>query len=175
MRPLLQVAAIGLAGLGVLAGCGGGTGPDEWAGRVCGALAPWRTRIADLNAEAQRQMTGASTPEQARSHLLALLAGGESASETARAAVAAAGTPDVDGGAEVAHRFAASLQGARDAYAHARASIEVLSTQDTTAFYDGVVGVMARLNQEYTASALDPSRLDSLELRRAFDGVEQCQ
>jgi len=188
-RPLLRVATIGLSMLAAVAGCSGGPGgpggsgrgersgatADEWAARVCGALAPWRKQITDLNAQTQRQITASSTPEQAKSHLLELLAGGQTASEAARAAVVAAGMPDVEGGDEVADRFTATLAGARDAYTHAHGDLQALPVQDAKAFYDGVVAVLTRLNQEYTAGGLDPSRLESRELRRAFDGALQCR
>jgi hypothetical protein len=120
-------------------------------------------------------MTTAGTPAQAQTLLVELLAGGEDASERARAAVAAAGAPDVDDGAQVARRFLSSLERFRDAYARAKADLEALATEDAATFYDGVVMVMARLNTEYSASAVDPGQIDSPELRRAFDGMEECR
>jgi hypothetical protein len=161
--------------LASLAACASGVPADEWAGRVCGALAPWRAQISDLNAQAQRQMSATSTPEQTRDNLLTLLTGAEAASETARAAVAAAGTPDVDGGEKVAHQFTASLEGTRDAYARARKDLQALPTGDAAAFYDGVVAVMSALTAEYTKSGVDTGRVESPQLRRAFDGTEQCR
>jgi hypothetical protein len=174
-RSLHPAATAGLSALVLIAGCGSGTPPDEWASQICGALTPWSTQISDLNIQAQRQMTTARTPSEAKSHLLELLAGAERSSETARAAVAAAGRPDVPGGEDVARRFESSIEGARDAYAHARDDLAALPTQDATVFYDGVTAAMSRLNREYAMSAVDPSRLDSPELRRAFDGAEQCR
>ncbi|MDT5028888.1 MAG: hypothetical protein QOE61_5314 [Micromonosporaceae bacterium] len=158
-----------------LAACGSGTKPEAWAGQVCDALTPWRAQIAQLNARAQQQMSSAGTPAETRASLLELLAGGQTASETARAAVVAAGAPDVDGGAEVAGRFAASLEKTRDAYAHARAAVAALSTNDASTFYDGVVSVMTTLNAEYARSGVDTSKLDSVELRNAFDKTDRCR
>jgi hypothetical protein len=165
----------GLYVLALLAACSGGTPPDEWAGRVCAALGPWRTEIEALNASAQRQVSQAATPDQARAGLLTLLEGAESATESARAAVAGAGTPDVDGGDEVARRFVAALSGSRDAYAGARSELRALSTQDEKAFYDGVVAVLGRLNEAYARSAVDTTQLDSTALREAFARADQCR
>ncbi len=117
----------------------------------------------------------AGTPAETRTLLTELLSGGEAASERARSAVAAAGVPDVDGGAQVAHRFTASLGRFRDAYANARADLEALPMTDETSFYDGVVTVMTGLTSEYAASAVDPEQIDSPELRRAFDGTDECR
>lgn len=169
-RSAAVVAAVVLLG-----GCGAGRPPQEWARQVCGALAPWRTEISTLNASVQERMTTAGTPSEARTLLVELLSGGEAASERARSAVAAAGTPDVANGEQVAHGFTASLQRARDAYAHAKADLQALPTTDATTFYDGVVAVMSRLSTEYAASAVDPGQIDSIELRRAFDGIDECR
>lgn len=158
-----------------VAACGSGPAPEAWAGQVCDALLPWRARIDQLNARTKEQMAAATTPAQTQANLLELLAGGEAASETARAAVVAAGTPDVDGGAEVAGSFAASLTQVRDAYAHARVDVAALSTGDPGTFYSGVVSVMTTLNAEYARSGLDTSKLDSVELRQAFDKAGRCQ
>jgi hypothetical protein len=171
----MRVAAVGVLAVTMLAACGSGATSDEWAGQVCAALTPWRTTIADLNGKAQRQLSTAQTPAEARASLLDLLAGGESASETARAAVASAGTPDADGGAEVASRFVASLTGTRDAYARARADLTALPTNDATTFYQGVAAVLTKLNTEYAGSGVDTSKLDSPALRQSFEKVDKCR
>ena len=161
-RPLGVTA--GLCVLALLAACSGGTPPDEWAGNVCAALTPWRGQIDNLNAAAQRRVSAA-----------ALLAGAESATESARVAVAAAGTPDVEGGEQVARRFVEALAAGRDAYAGARTDLQALPTADAEAFYDGVVAVMGRLNDAYARSAVDTTELDSPRLREAFEKAHQCQ
>ncbi len=147
--PLGLRLAGGALALLVLAGCGSGPSAQDWAGQVCGALTPWRASIADLNTQAQRQISANSTPAQTQATLLALVRGGQDASETARAAVAAAGTPDVAGGEEVAGRFVTSLADTRDAYAHAHADLAALSTADAATFYDGVAAVLTTLTTEY--------------------------
>ncbi len=164
-----------LAAAVILSGCGAGRPPEEWARQVCDALVPWRTEISTLNASVQQRMATAGTPVEARTLLVELLSGGEAASERARSAVAAAGTPDVADGDQLAQRFTASLERARDAYAHAKADLQHLPTTDATTFYDGVVAVMSRLTTEYAASAVDPGQIDSPELRRAFDGIDECR
>jgi hypothetical protein len=159
----------------LLAACSGGTPPDEWAGKVCAALTPWRSKIDSLNASAQHAVSAAISPAQTRDGLLELLAGAESATESARAAVASAGTPDVDGGEDVARRFEHSLAGARDAYARARTDLQALPTQDADAFYDGVVAVLGRLSEAYASSAVDTTELNSQRLREAFDRAPRCR
>jgi len=162
--------------LGVLAACGSaGVPPQAWAGSVCMAVTPWRAKITELTAETQRQMSTATTADQARSGLTDLFSGAESASESARSAVAAAGTPAVDGGEEIARRFAGTLAAARDAYGHARRDIEGLATADEAAFYGRVRTVLGTLDSEYNASALDVSGVASEDLRKAFEDSPQCR
>jgi hypothetical protein len=159
----------------LVAACGGGPGPRTWAASVCEALAPWRAAIGDLATSTRQQMTAMTTPAQAKENLVRLLGGAEEASEKARQAVQEAGVPDVDQGDAVARGFLASLSAVRDAYRQARKSIEGLSTAQAAAFYDGVKAAVDTLNQEYDASALDTSRLDSPELKQAFDEVPECR
>lgn len=169
------MAAVSACLLVLLVACGGGRSADAWADDVCQALAPWRAEIASLNAQAQRDLAGAGSPEAAKSSLVALLSGAEEASETALDEVTAAGVPDVAGGDEVARRFTASLSATRDAYARARRDLEALPTGDDKAFYDGVAAVLSTLTAEYASSGAEMDRLDSPELAAAFDGSDQCR
>lgn len=168
-------ALLGVLLLALPGGCGGGPGARPWAASVCEALAPWRDEITALNRRAQQQMTAETTPAQAQENLVRLVAGAESASETARAKVAGAGTPDVPDGAKVARGFVDSLTAIRDAYRRAKQALQGLDTGQAKAFYDGVSAVLGVLNTEYARSALDTSSLDSPELERAFDEVPECR
>jgi hypothetical protein len=171
-----KLAAIAVTVVIGLAGCGSSKVPAvQWATTVCSAVRPWRTQITALNAQAQQQVSSASSPVQVRDSLVSLLDGGAQASEQARAAVAGAGIPDVGDGAAVASRFADSLTKVRDAYRHARTDLESLSITDASSFYDGVVAVLTKLQSEYATSALDTSNLDAPALQEAFDGVDQCR
>ena len=158
-----------------LVGCSSGSAAENWAGEVCAALGPWKAAIADLNNRGGQQMTGATSVTPTRESQAGLLAGAESATETARSKVLAAGVPEVHGGAAVAASFVASLTGVRDAYTKAKADLMALPTADDKAFYDGVVLIMARLNEEYNRSAVDLDALNSPELRSAFESTPACR
>ncbi|SCL57571.1 hypothetical protein GA0070606_2793 [Micromonospora citrea] len=159
----------------VAAGCGGGPSPQAWAASVCSALTPWRAEISKLTSSTDQQMTAQTTPAQAKENLVRLFGGAEQASETARRKVEQAGIPEAEHGAEVSEGFRASLAKMRDAYGRARDTIDGLSTGQPAAFYDGVRAAVETLNKEYDASALDTSRLNSEELKRAFDEVPECR
>lgn len=171
-RLLIVMVATGL----VLAACSrSGLPAEAWAVSVCTALTPWRNTITELNQRAATQMGQTSTIEQTRRNLVDLVTDARDATETARAAVAAAGVPDVSGGESVAHGFERSLATTRDAYAAAEADLLALPTGDETAFYSGVVDVMDRLNRQYEQAGADLVDLDSPELRTAFDQAPECQ
>src|SRR5690349_4911854 len=89
---------VALVVAGTLVACGGGVPPKTWARSVCSALQPWRTEITNLNGRAQQQMSSATTPEQTKQNLLALVSGAQTATDTALSKVVAAGTPDVSDG-----------------------------------------------------------------------------
>lgn len=158
------------------AGCGGGgPAPRAWVASVCQVLGPWRTEIGALATRTQQQMTTKTTAVQAKENLVRLFGGAQTASEMARAGVQSAGVPDVENGDRVAEGFVASLGAMRDAYGKARTGIESLPTDPAEAFYSKAGGVVETLNKEYTQSGLDTSRLDSVELARAFDEVPECR
>jgi predicted lipid-binding transport protein (Tim44 family) len=158
----------------VVAGCGGPS-PRVWAASVCEALTPWRAEINKLTSSTQQQMTAQTTPAQAKENLVRLFAGAEQASETARRRIEEAGVPETDGGAEISAGFRDQLSKVRDAYGRARATIDRLDTGRADAFYDGVRAAVDTLNKEYDESALDTSRLNSTELKKAFDEVPECR
>lgn len=164
-----------LAMLVLLAGCGGGPSPRAWAASVCSALTPWRAEISKLTRSTDEQMTAQTTPAQAKENLVRMFAGAEQASETARRKVEQAGVPETEHGEEISAGFRDSLAKVRDAYGRARDTIDGLGTGQATAFYDGVRTAVDTLNAEYDASALDTSRLNSEELKRAFDEVPECR
>jgi hypothetical protein len=186
---LAGMLGVALLGPALLGACGAGGGapatvpptvpltvpPARWAADVCTALTPWRARIVSLNAQAQQQVAAATAPDQARAGLLELLQGAETASETARVAVATAGAPAGNGGEAIASYVTNSLATIRDAYARARRDLESVPVGDADAFYDRVVAVFDRLNRDYLDAAPDLGRVNLPDLRRAFDEVAECR
>jgi hypothetical protein len=172
-RPLALVLLLALAS--VVAGCSGAHGARAWAASVCTTLEPWRTEISSLTTRAQQQMSALTTPGQAKENLTRLFGGAENASETARAGVVKAGVPDVDDGKQIADSFTGSLAAMRDAYGRARTGIQSLDTNRSEPFYDQVAKVVQQLQTDYSASSLDTSKLNSQELKTAFDEVPECR
>jgi hypothetical protein len=174
MRRVL-LAVFTVACLGYATGCSSTVAPRTWVTTVCQSLTPWRAAISNLNSTAQTQMASATTATDTRTHVLALLNGGRTASEKARADVAAAGVPDVTGGAEIEKRFITALAAVRDAYGRAAATVGNLSTTNPSAFYGGVRSALAQLNTDYSSAGADPSAIASAELQVDFAQVPACR
>lgn len=138
-------------------------------------LMPWRDEISALTVRAQRQMDAATGPDQAKNGLVTLLKGAEDASERARSGVAAAGVPNATNGRQIAAEFVDSLRRTRDAYGQAKTTVAGLPTGNATTFYDEVSTAFGRLQVDYRASAIDPTRVSSAELKQAFDTVPACR
>ncbi|MFC7529481.1 hypothetical protein [Actinoplanes sp. GCM10030250] len=158
-----------------LSGCSAQPGPQAWAASVCTALSPWRSEIDTLTSRTQQQMSSRTTPGQAKENLSRLFDGAASASEEARVEVERAGIPDVTNGDAIAHGFTGSLAGIRDAYGTARSGIQALATTPAKNFYTEVGKVVERLTTDYEKSSLDTTKLESVELRQAFDSLPECQ
>jgi hypothetical protein len=169
------VAVLVVACLSSAAGCGSAVAPRTWVTSVCQSLRPWRAAISNLNATAQTQMASAKTPADTRTHVLALLNGARAASEKARADVAAAGAPDVDGGADIETRFVASLAAVRDAYGRAATTVRALPADNASTFYDGVRAALAQLTTDYNRAGADPGKIASTELQADFGQVSACR
>ena len=173
VRPISLALVLVLAA--PLAGCSGRPGAHAWAALVCNTLSPRRSEIDSLTSRTQEQMTAETTPGQAKENLARLFDGAASASEQARAGVAKAGVPDVTNGEAIAEGFQQSLAGIRDAYGQARTGIQALATDPPEPFYDEVAKVVTQLTTDYERSGLDTTRLESVELRQAFDSLPECQ
>ncbi|MEV0896581.1 hypothetical protein [Actinoplanes sp. NPDC049802] len=173
VRPITLALVLVLAA--PLAGCSSQPGPQAWAALVCTALSPWRSEIDTLTSRTQQQMTAETTPAQAKENLARLFDGAATASEQARAGVEKAGVPDVTNGEQIADGFLGSLAGIRDAYGTARTGIEALATSPAKSFYTEVARVVEKLTTDYELSSLDTAKLESVELRQAFDSLPECQ
>lgn len=175
MAASILAATSVLAGA-TMAGCGSDRVPPKaWAGHVCRALKPWSSTITKLTRQTQQQMSSVTTPDQAKVTLVNLLDQEATASGKARDRLLAAGVPDVDNGARIAHEFGNALANAQRSYATARDRISRLSTADSGTFYQGVTTAIDALNKQYKAGALDTSKVKSEQLQRAFDTVPECQ
>jgi hypothetical protein len=171
--PLILVVS---AATGALVACGSdGVEPKQWAKHVCGTLTPWRKEITTLAEQAQEQLKTAKTPAQAKANVVDLLSGAEQSSEKARKGVDAAGVPAVDHGDQIAKRFVASLLTARNAYGHARSSVDGLQIADAKAFYANVKTTFDTLHDEYAKTELDTDNVGSKDLQKAFDEVPECR
>ena len=121
---LLGMASLAL----VAAGCGAAattTTPTAWASTLCSSVSSWEAAVQAQSGKLTRALDAAKSPSHrmsvtaARSELISYLDGLAAASETVRARLVAAGTPNIAHGALMEQtvvaafgRFASQLQAA---------------------------------------------------------------
>jgi hypothetical protein len=166
------------------AGCGGSSSetkgvqpPADWAADVCGAVRSW---ASDQNARSRvlnRTIRGVGSFEEARERMGEYLDETIERTDTMLGDVREAGTPDVEGGAEVAREFEASLEKLRPALEDARAQADELP-EDLAGFKagvkelsDSVVAAESRVGEDLARLATSE---EHPELARAFAAEPAC-
>lgn len=190
-RPVqpLRLAAVLLAGVLLLAACGGDsdngaaadttTGdrvePRTWAETVCGSARQWlddsQARMAEL-----QQTEPPATPEEARDLTVDLIGDMADRGEQMMGEIEAAGTPDVDRGDEAQEAFVTFMQEVVDAVDAARDELEAMEPQNRRQFAQEVQAIMTRMQERI--DAVDEERLDETsdpELDRAIEDVADCE
>jgi hypothetical protein len=178
-----RVVAVGLLVV-LAAGCGGGSSeskgvqsPSDWAGDVCTAVRSW---ASDQNARSRvlnRTIRGVGSFEEARDRLGEYLDGTIDRTDTMLGDVREAGRPDVEGGAEVAREFQASLAELRPALEDARAEADRLP-EDLNGFKAGVKELSDSVAAAESRVGSDLARLatsdEHPELAQAFAAEPAC-
>ncbi len=175
-RSVRILLAVGMAG-GLAVGCGGPetVAPEAWAKSVCQAIKPWGAEIAELQKSAQTKITAQSDATQTKTELIRLFGGMAQSTEVALGKVREAGVPDVETGDEVAKQFVAALTAAKKSFATGKDAVAALPTDDTKAFYDGVVRAGAAMSRENADAGRAFTDISAPELDKAFDEVPECR
>ena len=153
----------------MVAACGGGTSPEEWATAVCNSGGDWVQALQSQADQLQSSVENA-TPEEAKQKLLDFLDGTVDETDDLLADIEAAGQPDAENGEAFASDVEDEFEEARDALANARDEIQSLSTADNTTFSQKASELGSLLGQ--VLSNFDVPRNDAME--QAFDDAAAC-
>jgi hypothetical protein len=159
-----------LVGSLLLAGCGGGTSPEDYAAAICNSGADWVDALQAQADQLQSQVEGA-TPEEAKQQLVDFLDGTIDETDELLNEIEEAGDPDVDNGEAFAADVEDKFQEARDALTNARDQVQALSTSDTETFSQKASELGSLLGQ--VLSNFEPPRNEEME--QAFEDVAACQ
>jgi hypothetical protein len=182
-------AALALVFVAILAGCGGGNGdggdgdggapPRQWATDVCGALSTWLEDLQDRQTQVTSDLEGVTDLTEVRGVLVDFLDDAVTETDTMIGEVEAAGTPDVDMGAELQQDFVDGIGQAKTAFEEAKTTAEELPTDNQAEFAQGTSDIEQQLNTQSQAieDAFDEldQKYDVPELDEAFDEEPACQ
>ena len=154
----------------VLAACGGGTSPEDYAAAVCNSGSDWVDALQDAADQLQNQVDSA-TPEEAKQLLLDFLDGTVDETDELLNELQEAGEPSVDNGEAFAADVEDKFEQARDALENARDEVQGLSTDDTTTFTQKASELGSLLGQ--VLSNFEPPSNEEMEA--AFEDVAACR
>ena len=152
-----------------LAGCGGGTAPEDWAETVCNAGADWTDALQSEADQLQSQVDSA-TPEEAKQLLVDFLEGTIEETDELLNDIEEAGAPGADNGESFAADVEDEFEEARDALTNARDEIESLSVSDPATFSQKASELGSLLGQVFSNFEVPRNE----EMRQAFEDVAAC-
>jgi hypothetical protein len=131
---------------------------EEYLDGLCTAVSAYQDELTSLNDDLQGELSGATPePGDIKDMLIAFLTEVEAATQALAEEVRGLGTPDVDGGEEIATTFVNAFEQVEDLFATSRADVEALSTDDPVALAEGLQEVATNLEAggEDIASVFD--------------------
>jgi hypothetical protein len=185
-----RVLVVAVASVLVFAACGGDDGGDDggdeeeasqevpvddYVADLCTALINWRDSIQTVESEFQEEnaLAGDLPPEEAKTKLGEYLDELEGLTDDFVADLEAAGTPEVDGGAEVADQFVSGFEQFRDALGDLQSQVEELPT-DEEGFQQAGTEFLTQIQTSLQGSLQNLNEIDSQPIDEAFTKSEEC-
>lgn len=180
----MRLAAIALAALLLVSGCGGGDGepegrePAEWVADVCSAVGAWAEGVQEESTALGEAAQGAENLEEARDDFVEFFDQVIERTDRMLAEIDDAGAPAVEDGEAIAEDLRSALEPIQDAFEDARADAENLPTDDPGAFQAGATRIGETVQEEAQAIGRTFDELereyDVPELDEAFEEEDAC-
>lgn len=148
---------------------------NDWAKEVCDQVQPQLQKIADANADIQRQTADNSKPADVQATDSAAFQQISQAYKALGSAVDSAGPPPVDDGATTQKEAVKELNASSAAYAELKTKVDALDTKDQAKFADGLKGIADELNKISTSGDQALKKLQSGEVGEAMAKQKGCQ
>ncbi|HYN37574.1 MAG TPA: hypothetical protein VEV82_11455 [Actinomycetota bacterium] len=146
---------------------------QEFVSTLCTEMQNWITSLQEGQAEVQANVEPGNA-ESGKQALAAFFDGAIAATDSLVAAIEGAGTPGVDGGAEVQQELVTKFQEARDALQSARDQVDSLPTDDPQAFADAAEALGQTIQTQLSAIGDALSSLSQAELDEAAQTEPAC-
>ena len=182
-----RVLAVALASVLVFAACGGDDGGGEeeapqdvpvadYVSDLCTSLTDWRDSVQNAESEFQQEnaLTGELAPEEAQEKLGAYLEDVQALTDDFVADLEAAGSPDVEGGAEVADQFVSGFEQFSAALGDLQGRVEELPTESDAAFQAAGTQFLTEIQTSLQESLASLGEIDSAPIDEAFTNSEAC-
>ena len=172
---LLVAAAAGGCGGSSNKTSNGKTTPQAYVDQVCSSVGDWLRAVESGSGQIGKELKPGSTPAHAKQALETLMRNSVADSERVVAGLQAAGTPNVQGGEQIASELVASFQQATTALRHVEAQVKALPTEDPKAFLDAARQVSPSVESSLGGIGTDLSSLRSSELQHAASKSQACK
>jgi predicted small secreted protein len=190
---IARVLALALAAFS-LAACSGDDGGETQAGGststetaaavpvedyldgLCTAIVDYQDELASLNTDLETELSGEiPSPDSVKDLLVAFLDDAVVATQGLAEEVRSLGSPDVDGGDEIAVTFVNAFEQVEDLFATSRSDVDALATDDPVALTEGLQEVATNLQSggEQIASVFDTLPEDDIDVNP--EDVPSCQ
>lgn len=183
-----RVLAIALASVLVFAACGGDDGDgeeeeapqevsvDDYVTDLCNALINWRDSVQETETEFQEEnaLTSDLPPEEAQAKLGTYLDELKGLTDDFVADLEAAGSPDVEGGAEVADQFVNGFEQFSAALDELQGQVAELPTDSEQAFQAAGTEFLTQIQTSLQGSLESLNSIDSAAIDEAFTKSEAC-
>ena len=149
---------------------------EEYLDGLCTAIVDYQDELTSLNGDLETQLTGdVPTPDAVKDLLVSFLGDAVVATQGLAEEVRALGSPDVDGGDEIAVTFVGAFEQVEDLFAVSQDDVEALSTDDPAALAEGLQEVATNLEAggEQIASVFDTLPEDDVDVNP--EDIPSCQ
>lgn len=139
---------------------------EEYLEGLCTAVTDYQTDITTLSDDLQGQIDQAETPGDVKDILVVFLGEAVTATQGLAEEVRGLGTPDVDGGEEIATTFVNAFEQVEDLFATSKSDVEALSTDDPAALAEGFQEIATNLEAggEEIATVFDTLPEDDIDV-----------
>src|SRR5438105_3453752 len=164
----------------VLSACGGGGGgglgkssAEQYVKTVCTSIGGWVKDIQTRVGKVQKE--NPSSPQEGKKTITEFFDGVIGSTGKLVGEIKAAGTPDVDNGAQISSSVVTALQKAQSLLQQARARVQALPTDNPHAFVTAVQQISTAVQGAFEKAGKQFSNLKSSQLETAASKEPACK
>ena len=187
MRELkwVRLLVVALAGTLLLGACGGGDDGDEpaqeevpvedYVADFCGAMVDWQTSIQDLSTDFRENVFTSDIPaEDKKEELGTYLSDLRGLTDDFIGDVESAGTPDVEGGEQVASEFLSGFRQLTGAIEEVEGQVGDLPTDSDETFTTAAQQLVGQIQTSFQTIGDSLTEIESGPIDEAFQEEESC-